>query len=749
MTLLRLATGLARSKAPEHRWRRLAVPLSALLFMGLVLTATSVVVMTERQNDRNAGRLPAIASSAAPTDLFMRLGGDRWRGRRIALAWIEPATPGGTPVLPPGVARFPEPGQAVVSPALARLLASDPAGARRYGQPAVIGDEGIETGGELVAYVRPPPGRSIGEEASAVRLQDGRFVGTGPVARVSGFGGRSGLFLGDSTSASHVAQAVFGLLCVPGLIVLMIGLSAASRVRDHRFQVLAAMGAPRRTLRAIAALESLVLAVPALLGAAAVWAVIMPRVDALPFLDYRLVRGDLAIPPWLLVAELIVATALCAGGSAAAVGVRRPRTAPRPVGDRGTLSPFAFVPLTGALMAFAAAGATGGDAAPRLNLVGITLVIAGTPLVLPALLRVAGASVSRSKSAALSLAGSAMTWDPRRLARPFTGLGALLVVALVAIGYTTLMTHSGEGRLSRAGLNTVSVEWHEPRAGDLARLDAGLATGLVLPIQRGDGHHGELSVAPHDHRSDADGTNGATVLPESAGHDPRADVALGATCARLASSIAALSCARADPYALAASQQRQLAAVLDLASPDGSAPGIRLVPRRELAGSGTALILDDSPLRALDERARSAAMAVLPAPIVESAIDREPVRNPWVRWIVIGGAVTGIALAIACLLALVDRLLAARQEHRHLLNLGISPPQMTLLTGALFAVPYGVMSGFALTTGLLICLMMLDSGVPFPWAAIAATILATLAIGGSGTGLVAALGSRQALREAE
>jgi hypothetical protein len=314
------------------------------------------------------------------------------------------------------------------------------------------------------------------------------------------------------------------------------------------------------------------------------------------------------------------------------------------------------------------------------------------------------------------------------------------------------MTHSSEGHLSRVGLHTVSVEWREPRAGDLARLDAGLATGLVMPLQRGDGHHRGVSVAPHDHGSHEPGTNRAAgeVVPESAGHhDATADVALGATCARLASYIPALSCTPARPHALAKSQQRELAAVLDLASPDGSAPGIRLVARRELAESGTALILDVSPLRVLDERARSAAMAALPAPIVESAIDREPVRNPWVRWIVIGGSVTGIALAIACLLALVDRLLAARQQHRHLLNLGISPPQMTLLTGALFAVPYGVMSGFALTTGLLICFVMLDSGVPFPWLAITATVLATLAIGACGTGLVAALGSRQALREAE
>jgi hypothetical protein len=39
--------------------------------------------------------------------------------------------------------------------------------------------------------------------------------------------------------------------------------------------------------------------------------------------------------------------------------------------------------------------------------------------------------------------------------------------------------------------------------------------------------------------------------------------------------------------------------------------------------------------------------------------------------------------------------------------------------------------------------------VPVPWGAITATVLATLVVGALGTGAVAALGSRQALREAE
>jgi hypothetical protein len=72
-----------------------------------------------------------------------------------------------------------------------------------------------------------------------------------------------------------------------------------------------------------------------------------------------------------------------------------------------------------------------------------------------------------------------------------------------------------------------------------------------------------------------------------------------------------------------------------------------------------------------------------------------------------------------------------------------------VLAGALFAVPYAIMSAFGLATGLVICFMLLDPGVPVPWPAIAATVWATIAVGASGSALVAAYGSRQTLREAE
>ena len=50
-------------------------------------------------------------------------------------------------------------------------------------------------------------------------------------------------------------------------------------MRDSRFEVLRWIGAPERTLLALAALETLVLAVPGLGMGMALWGVVTPRLE--------------------------------------------------------------------------------------------------------------------------------------------------------------------------------------------------------------------------------------------------------------------------------------------------------------------------------------------------------------------------------------------------------------------------------------------------------------------------------------
>jgi hypothetical protein len=118
--------------------------------MLLVLAATSLVMMVRREEGRDARRSALLASTPAPTDLWLLGGDDEWRGEQFPVIWIEPV--GSTaPVLPPGMAQLPAPGQAVVSPALDRLAQQEPSIAARYPHRFVLGSEGIRSESELFA----------------------------------------------------------------------------------------------------------------------------------------------------------------------------------------------------------------------------------------------------------------------------------------------------------------------------------------------------------------------------------------------------------------------------------------------------------------------------------------------------------------------------------------------------------------------------------------------------------------------
>lgn len=262
--IARIATGLVRNPAPEHRWRRVAVPVSAAVFMLLVLAATSIVLMAQRETGRVERRTALLATEPSPTDLNLAARDDVWRSEQYLVVWIEPAA-NAKPVLPPGMERLPEPGEAVLSPALDRLASRHPGLAGRYPDYLVLGSEGVRSGDELFAYVRVPEGRTLPGDLA------GDLSGETRAVRVRAFGSPT---VTDPVfplepplpvaSVGEVVEGVLGLLVVPGLIVLTVGAATASGVRDSRFEMLRWIGAPERTLIALGVLETLILAVPGL-----------------------------------------------------------------------------------------------------------------------------------------------------------------------------------------------------------------------------------------------------------------------------------------------------------------------------------------------------------------------------------------------------------------------------------------------------------------------------------------------------
>lgn len=645
----------------------------------------------------------------------------------ITIIWIDPSSEGTKPVLPPGVETLPAPGQAVVSPALDSLTRWYPQLAARYRGHLLLGAGGVSSGGELIAYVRPPAGRSLGAEGSAAHQVGRRVVGSGPVLRIGGFGpGSQGAYsfpVGQwASQGSMIGSVVLGtlaMLVLPGVIVLGVGAAGASQTRSHRLEVLAALGARTRTVTALAVLETLALGVPGFVVAVALWALIGPRLTSVPVVGYRVVRGDLALPWPVLLAHLAVAVVLSAlvAGFVAAVFLRRvPR--PRPSPERSNFTALRTVPPAVAVVSLTVGSLYTGYSSADFNLLGMVAAIASVPAVLPLALRAAGRVVGRSGSLPGWLAGRALQWAPARAARPFVGGAALLMLVLVGRSYLAV-TRNTEVAVAPPGAGAVDLTWRDPRPGDLTRLADAAGGALVVPV--------------------------ANAGPGEATQGPQP---IGATCRDLVSYFPRVTCKTGSPYAIPAEVQRQLLQRLSPFAEVAPVAGVRLVPRERLRATGGTMILDNSPDASLIARVRTAAMQVLPpfAVLTPSYLLQE---SPIVPWLVGGGIVAAVGLGLACLLVLVDRLLVASRHHRHLVNVGISRAALTAVGAWMFAPPCAVAVAVSLATGLGVgALLASDADAGMPWTVIIGAALTAVTLGVLGTATVALLSAKNALRSA-
>jgi len=332
-----------------------------------------------------------------------------------------------------------------------------------------------------------------------------------------------------------------------------------------------------------------------------------------------------------------------------------------------------------AFAAFVLGESLHGDLAGTFNLIGILTAIGGVPLALPGAVREVGTFLGRLGPVAVSIAGRSLQWDPVRATRPFTGAAALVVIATSAVGYIALARDVEAAPVRDYGTRTVDVRWVDPRPNDPGRLANALGTAITVPIR----------------------VDGNTLT-------------VGANCRQLAPRFGGAPCEPRSPFSLSGDVARQLEESV-FGYPAGTK--VRLVPEGEVSASGEALVLDDESLQSLEGRVRTAAMRTLPAPYVSSALSSQMSPSPLVPWLVGGIYAAAIVLTVGCLASLVDRFLMAREHHRHLLNLGMSPSQLTMLEASLFVVPYCVVVGTSFLAGLLICANIVGvfSDVPMPW----------------------------------
>ena len=377
--------------------------------VALLLVAASVPSMLDARRDRSAARddtqpgRSAAALQVADADTDFR--GASIRGRLVR------GRPGGP--IPPGVARLPQAGEVVVSPALARLLASPDGALLRPRVPgrviATIGDAGLAGPAELVYY------------RGVARMPEG-------ARRIDAFG--------SATPRLELAPALLLLATVALAALLMpvaVFIAAAARfggeARDRRLAALRLVGADRATTVRVAAGEAALGALAGLVVGAALFLAGRGLVEHVTLWDISVFVADVRPSPALaaLVAAAVPLTAIAATVLGLRQVVVEPLGVVRGAGGRRRRLAWRLLPPAAGVALLLGAGA--GDETRAA--VAAVLLLAGVATLLPWLVEAAVRRLGAG-TVAWQLAVRRLQLDGGASARVVSGI-AVAVAGAIAL----------------------------------------------------------------------------------------------------------------------------------------------------------------------------------------------------------------------------------------------------------------------------------------------------------------------------
>jgi hypothetical protein len=385
----------------------------------LLLFAVAANYAFDARGERSAWRNPvatggkAVAVEATHTDQVRDLP-----ITVVDLAALTPEAP-----VPPGLARFPKPGEAWLSQGLADLAKELPANelAARFPKPAgILGDEALVHPGELVAVIGHQPDSPV---LTAPRSTE-RSTGAAPT-KVADLKGKP---VEDVEMYSVLALIASVLMVVP---LLVFG-GAAARLtvarRDQRLAALRLIGATPGQVVGMTVAEAVIVALAGALAGTAAYALATPLLGRIEMAGGGWFAGDLW-PPVLVVAALLVAVPLMVGLSAVA-GLRRVVVSPLGVAKRETPPGMRFVRV----LALVGALALVSTLSPAVGLTVIVIVISlaflcinlAGPWVVALIGRITAA---RASGLARLLAGRRLVDDPRSVWRTVSGVALTGFVA--------------------------------------------------------------------------------------------------------------------------------------------------------------------------------------------------------------------------------------------------------------------------------------------------------------------------------
>ncbi|MFG1945478.1 FtsX-like permease family protein [Nonomuraea sp. NPDC048826] len=401
--------------------------LGTWLTLGAVAVATALLLFAVTANfafqargDRDAWRNPVAADDAATAVQAARF--DYVRDRQFTVVDLA-ALPGKAPGPPPGLDRFPAPGETWLSPALAELAEALPADQFAARFPAVrglLGEEALAYPGELVAVVGHRPDAPV---MTAERSDD--WIAGRPPTRVADFTGR----VSEDAQAYQVLALIASVLMVVPLLVFG---GAAARLtvarRDQRLAALRLVGATPGQVVGMTVAEAVIVAFAGAVAGTAAYAVAVPLLARIeigggPWYVAHLWPGPLVLAGALVVVPLLV-------GLSAVVGLRRVVVSPLGVARRQTPPGMRVLRVLVLLAVLAAFPLLGLETSVTVVAVAIALVLLSLNLAGPWVVGIIGRiAAAFARTPALLLAGRRLVDDPRAAWRTVSGVALTGFVA--------------------------------------------------------------------------------------------------------------------------------------------------------------------------------------------------------------------------------------------------------------------------------------------------------------------------------
>lgn len=683
--LVRLATRLAISNHRQQRWRLLFSSVVAFVGVGMMLAGACTYHYFSLVWDKSEARsfVPAAQSGGreASDMVLAEITSDEWDGMRVDIAWLQPAPGVSSVPLPPGLSRLPGPGEAAVSPALARLREQRPEVAARFPEVSeVIDQEGLVYASELTAYVAPPAGVRLDPESAR---------------KVIGYGSDNSDPLSSTVPPSQldISSALILIIGLPTVLALYMAGSSTSPTRERRLGVLRLIGASRGDRAVVAAAENVLLSAPAVVLVTLLCRPIAGRLEWIPLVGERVFPGDLA-PGWPVIAVLsvawLLALAVVSALSEVIAGRRRDLRRRPGLMARGRLR---LIPAGLGAAMVAAAPLVNRDWAFGLVVGGLVIMVFSLPLVLPRLLASIGATLRKRYRPSLLLAGRRLEGDPAGATRPLVGLGAVAAIVVSGTSIVAFLNGDDEPTPAAAGSSQISA---------LEVWSVGEATGHGIDMALG----------------------GDFLLVKVAGGNEYSpwgsSVRIGASCPELASVIANIECSGEDDLALADESADKVGAVFDV-------PGklVELVDEQTLNSpnrdvSTYAIGPDSEIMTSIFALASSEEFA--PSGVAEASgrLDASPLDTR-VDWFVAGLTAIAGAAVIVAFAGAVDRVVTRRREAALLTALGVSDRQRAVMRATEFLAASMATLWLGAIFGVGVALALARSG-PIPWAVIGVLI---------------------------